>query len=218
MEGCNKRKRVQDDSELHSPESKIHRADPASFVDTLESQLAGLDSVVDKPKLELARVDSGIQSCKSEITRVDSGESCFDSELQDDLFNMLDDSENVAERDSAIHGLDSVIKSFEEEILAPGSDSLDPNLGFLFGASDDELGLPPVKAHQAEGQTGRVDPDELDITGFMGFEDGLPNHDALGFGVDEYDGGFAVADGGLLDYGETADVLWRSESLRNVSV
>ncbi|CAL0323965.1 unnamed protein product [Lupinus luteus] len=216
MEECNKRKRVPHDSVYSEPHSKTHRVDSGSDVNSSESHLT--------------RADSCVNSCESELTRVDS-------EIQEDLFNIFDDSENVAERDSAIQGLDSVIKSFEEEILAPGSgldprdpksvpdssELLQPNLGYLFEASDDELGLPPSVPES--GEPGRVEPDAVDqpdavdLSGFVDFEDDIPNYDAFGFSnevVAECDGvagGLAAVDE-LFDYSETAENLWQLESLQ----
>ncbi|OIW03648.1 hypothetical protein TanjilG_22305 [Lupinus angustifolius] len=209
MEECNKRKRVPSDSADSEPESKVHRVGLGSDVNSFES--------------ELTRVDSCVNSCESELTRVDSGESCLNTEIQDDIFDILD-SENVVERDSAIQELDSVIKSFEEEIFAPGS-GLDPvdsnsvpdcvelqtslNLGYLFEASDDELGLPPTAPESDE--PGRVNSEELDLTGFVGFEDIIPNYDIFGFenklvaecdGEDDGSRTFTAADW-LFDYTES---------------
>ncbi|KAF8090641.1 hypothetical protein N665_0470s0007 [Sinapis alba] len=59
--------------------------------------------------------------------------------LRDDLF---DDSGH----DSKIQDLDSLMKSFEDELSTTteqGSGETLPDLGYLFEASDDELGLPP---------------------------------------------------------------------------
>lgn len=216
MEECNKRKRVPDDS-FDSPESKIHRVDSAG------SDVNSFGSL-------LTRAYSGVNSSESQLTRVDSDESCLNSEIQDDFFNILDDTDNVPERDSAIQGLDSVMKSFEEEILAPGSDSnpepgsgeLQPNLGYLLEASDDELGLPPTAKATETEKPDRVGPEGVDLSGFLGFEDDMQNYNSFGFGnglVAECDGdngvaGDFVAVDGLFDYAETADNLWRFESLQ----
>ena len=65
---------------------------------------------------------------------------------------LLDDSDTVTGRDSDIHDLDSVMKSFEQELsgnnnnsvvdlTSDSGDSL-PEFGYLQEASDDELGLP----------------------------------------------------------------------------
>ncbi|BAU02802.1 hypothetical protein LR48_Vigan10g020500 [Vigna angularis] len=171
-------------------------------------------------------------SPESKIPRVDSSESSVlhsDVQLQHDIFNMLDDADNVPDRDT-VQGLDSVIKSFEDEIKAPTLDPNDPTqvpdsgelqtkLGYLLEASDDELGLPPTEA-AVEEEPGRVDPALLELAGFNGFEDYVPGFDAFGFGsgfAAESDGGvgsFVTVDG-LFDYADSAaDVLWRSESLQ----
>ncbi|KAK7271259.1 hypothetical protein RJT34_27002 [Clitoria ternatea] len=188
---------------------------------------------VDSPGSKIPRVESesdpDVNSDESHLIRVDSSESGHDpvlgseDQLQDDIFSIFDDSDNVPERDSVL-GLDSVIKSFEDEINAPSLDSGDPNrfsesgelqanLGYLLEASDDELGLPPTVAQ--EEVPGRVGSEGMDLTGFMGFED-----DVFGFGTgfvaecDGGNGGFVTADG-LFDYAEpAADALWRSESLQ----
>ncbi|WVZ21798.1 hypothetical protein V8G54_000342 [Vigna mungo] len=122
---------------------------------------------------------------------------------------MLNDAENVTERDPAVEveHLDSFIKSFEEEILAPPSDPnvspepevFKPNLGYLLEASDDELG-------------------GVDLTGFLGFEDDIRSYEGFGFvgydAVDDNGGGYVTIDC-LFDHAEPgADILWRSESLQ----
>ncbi|KAG4400592.1 hypothetical protein AAZX31_07G086800 [Glycine max] len=207
-------------------ESKKRVRDESSYSPESQTQL------VDSPESESQRVDSP----ESKIRRVDSSESQLDSvldsevRLQDDIFNILDDADNVPERDS-VQGLDSVIKSFEDEINAPGSDSgsgdptqepdsgeLQSNLGYLLEASDDELGLPPTVVDGEE--TGRVGPEMTELARLMGFEDDIPSYDAFGFGSgfaaesDGGAGGFVTVDG-LFDYSDpAADVLWRSESLQ----
>ncbi|ESW24767.1 hypothetical protein PHAVU_004G158400 [Phaseolus vulgaris] len=165
------------------------------------------------------------------IPRVHSSESLLqpDVHLQDHIFNILDDADNVSDR-ATVQGLDSVIKSFEDEIKAPAFDptqlpdsgELQNKLGYLLEASDDELGLPPTEA--AAEEPGRVDP-ELDpemaeLAAFNGFEDYVPGFDAFGFGsefaaeCDDGAAGFVTVDG-LFDYADSpADVLWRSESLQ----
>ncbi|KAG5030198.1 hypothetical protein AAZX31_05G218300 [Glycine max] len=154
------------------------------------------------------------------------------SRVDPDLLNMLNDAENVTERDPTMQGLDSVIKSFEEEILSPlpnpnlasEAEVFNPNLGYLLEASDDELGLPPAVAPGEDAtnpqtlDSGRVGSDGVDLTGFLGFEDDIVN--CGGFGLTGYDdvegdgGGYVTIDG-LFDYAEPgADILWRSESLQ----
>ncbi|KAK7380036.1 hypothetical protein VNO78_32383 [Psophocarpus tetragonolobus] len=182
--------------------------------------------LVDSPESKIRRVDSSDSGINSAESQPDDSEA----QLQDDIFNILDDTDNVPERDS-VQGLDSVIKSFEDEINAPSSDldwgdttqisdygELQSDLGYLLEASDDDLGLPPTKV--AGEEPGKLNLEMAEIASFMGFEDDIPSYDAFGFGsglVGDSDGGvgaFVTVDG-LFDYAEpTADVLWRSESLQ----
>ncbi|KAL1363619.1 hypothetical protein HN51_011821 [Arachis hypogaea] len=214
MEECNNKKRVRDDSDTESPESKIPR--------------------VDSPVSQLTRVNSA-ESCEEsggwELVRIESENSVVE-ELHGEILNILDDMDNVAERDSTFQGLDSVIKSFEEEILASGQDSnpvpefgdFIPNLGYLLEASDDELGLPPTVTPTEEvkpeiEESGRVGPDGLDLTGFLGIEDDFRGYEAFGFGngglvdYDDSENDYVMIDG-LFDYADTTDILWRPESLQ----
>lgn len=195
------KKRVRDDSHSNSNDSLKHPR-----VETNSSELSRVDSA----EFQLARVDPA-------------------------LLDMLDDTENVTERDPTmeVQDLDSVIKSFEEEILAPPPNPnlapepevFKPNLGYLLEASDDELGLPPtvgpsedvIKPETVE--SGRVGPDGVDLTGFLGFEDDIRNYESFGFvgydDVEDNGGGYVTIDG-LFDFAEpgSADILWRSESLQ----
>ncbi|KAK4283441.1 hypothetical protein QN277_000391 [Acacia crassicarpa] len=233
------RKRVRDDSSEFDEdllESKISRVHSDSDVNSSESQLTRTNS------------DSS-ESCNNsegdEPGRVDSSEtaaapleSAGATEIEDDLLmNILDESDNsTGERDPTMQGLDSVIKSFEDEILAPGSDLVDSDLvhessdlRHLLEASDDELGLPPTVTPPAEEDKpesltegfSRVGPDGIDLSGFMGFEDDIPQYEALGYGngvfveygAEDNGGGFVTLDG-LFDHADSGDVLWRSESLQ----
>jgi hypothetical protein len=197
--------------------------------------------------------DSDADSYESKrVLRVDSGSddnssgSCVDSdgsepvqvetdsyevnEIKDEILNILDETENV----TTVQGLDSLIKSFEDEILAPGqdlnpthvpvSDDLNPNLGYLLEASDDELGLPPTVTPNEEKElpetndSGRVGPDGVDLSGFFWFEEDIRNNEAFGFMgydavADDNGGGYVTIDG-LFDYADSGDLLWRSETLQ----
>ena len=63
------------------------------------------------------------------------------------MLGILSDSDELTEGDSAIHDLDSVIKSLQDELNLPQQTEVtvaaQPDLGYLLEASDDELGLPP---------------------------------------------------------------------------
>ncbi|XP_022754840.1 uncharacterized protein LOC111303083 [Durio zibethinus] len=199
------------------------------------------------PYLKLARVDLANTSSNSpEFTHFepDSYDGYFRSpeakRIQEDLLNILDDSDPVIGPDPAIKGLDSVIKSFEEEILVPtkatlpvmSSDSGDfrPELGFLLEASDDELGLPPsFSSVEEEQKVGTVDVEEgggLGAVGFgetMGYEFPIPSYESLEFGIggdsdasnnNHSNSGDFVALGGLFEPAvDISELMWRPESL-----
>ncbi|XP_022136035.1 uncharacterized protein LOC111007824 [Momordica charantia] len=118
--------------------------------------------------------------------RVDSHDSDSDSpevkRIRDDLLDLLEDSDP----DPAAQDLDSVIKSFAEEIspvssppLPPAAESL-PELGYLLLASDDELGLPP-----SDGSTSHAPEPSSEIGEIWGFEDPIPGYDSFELGEGE---------------------------------
>lgn len=196
----NKRKRDENDSDLNSPEPKLTRID--------------LDNSAESTLLN------------SENSDLNSPETHLSEE---DLLNILDDSDIVTDRDPAIQGLDSVIKSFEEEILvqapAPAvvidqtSDSGEsqPELGYLLEASDDELGLPPTtssgeeaKIEAVDFEASSADPEAVGLDGILlGFENEIPSYDSFEFGIgvdsesnlNDNNSEF-VALGGLFDYSD----------------
>lgn len=186
------------------------------------------------------RVDDGVNSPELKRFHADSAESELNSpeakRIHDDLLNILDDSDVVTDRDSAIQGLDSVIRSFEEEILVPSpamaaqdltSDSgkSQPELGYLLGASDDELGLPPTVASGEEARIEAVDfetrsSDAVGLDGMLGFENEMRSYDIFEFGIG-VDSDSHVNDGssefvplgGLFDHSDVSEFSWRPESL-----
>lgn len=93
-------------------------------------------------------------------------------EIQEDLLNILDDTDASIDRESAIQDLDSVIRSFEKEIEVPVP-VVQSELGFLLEASDDEIGLPPT------GEKGEIEgvnhaapfSGSGGVKGIFGFED-----------------------------------------------
>ncbi|CAH8372208.1 unnamed protein product [Eruca vesicaria subsp. sativa] len=139
--------------------------------------------------------------------------------LRDDL---LDDSDP----EPVSQDLDSVMKSFEDELSStltrvPGETQ--PDLGYLLEASDDELGLPPVspvpvakEVETTETLTDlvRASSDSSGVDELWGFEDSFSNYGSLdfGYGVDYVagDGLFGFAD----DCFDAGDLFpWRAESL-----
>ncbi|OMP10264.1 hypothetical protein COLO4_04673 [Corchorus olitorius] len=200
------------------------------------------------PNSKLARVDStdaGSDSPESALSEPDPDDGVVQSpeakRIQEDLLNILDDSDPIIGPDPAIRGLDSVIKSFEEEILVPTetpvpvmtSDSGEsrPDLGFLLEASDDELGLPPsFSLVEEEQKPGTVDVEEgggLGAVGYgemMGYEFPIPNFEAFEFGIggdsdtnnnNNYsNSGDFVALGGLFEAAaDMSELPWQPESL-----
>ncbi|XP_048138798.1 uncharacterized protein LOC115734823 [Rhodamnia argentea] len=226
MEEKEDKKRARDDSAVDSPESNLTRVDSAgSDLGSPESKRA---RAVPDPNLDSANSDL----CSPEAKRI-----------QYDLLDILDDPEGVTDRDPAIQGLDSVIRSFEEEILVPPAPSaLDlsfeaaetrSELGYLLEASDDELGLPPSFVSSAEDD-GKVADGELPTPaglGFgetMAFENDMSGYDSFEFVPEATSNGNNshatgnefVTLGGLFDFPEGScepdegpEMLWRPESL-----
>lgn len=215
----NNKKRARDESDdsvgVNSPEStKLARVDSASS--------DGDNSSESDANASKGSFDSGVSS------PVVVG-------IQNDLLDIFDDSDP----DPAIQGLDSVIRSFEEEILFPNpapsammtsltGDSR-PDLGYLLEASDDELGLPPT--FSSVGEDPKVENTDL---GTGGSGSGSVTLDDMGLGFDELSnfepykfgiGGesentvpndYITLGGGLFESYEPGDVsefLWRPESL-----
>ncbi|KAK9926272.1 hypothetical protein M0R45_023513 [Rubus argutus] len=210
------RKRARDDSEASPPESKLIRVDSSS-----SDANSGESSFTDRVDPDELGLD------------LDPAEAKM---IQEDLLNILEDADTVVDRDPAIQGLDSVIKSFEEEIQLPGApafappvettsgsgESSQPELGYLLEASDDELGLPPTKSEESKMEAADFSASSSETAAalYKGFEnDMFPSYDAFDFGIGGYSesngGGEYVALGGLFDYsdGGVSEVSWRTESL-----
>ncbi|KAK8615494.1 hypothetical protein V6N13_017080 [Hibiscus sabdariffa] len=151
--------------------------------------------------------------------------------IPEELLSILDGSDPIIEPDLEIHGLDLVIKSFEEEILVPApapipvtkSDSgeLLPELSSLLEASDFSF----VEEEQKIANVGAEEGGGLGAVGFaetMGYEFPLPSYELFEFGVggdsdinsgnnnsDDF-----VALGGLFDTTtDISELTWRPESL-----
>ncbi|WOK93458.1 hypothetical protein Cni_G02156 [Canna indica] len=179
---------------------------------------------------------------------VDELESPEVKRLRDDLlFDMLDeDTAATGDEDLA-----SVMKSLEEEIALPsprsepqlGEEAFDvagqPDLGFLFEASDDELGLPPTDVPSSADESGGTAEPQVEVEamplpesdGFgqiWGLDDAIEGYDGFGLVMRPEAGEAAPAaaedglvfDGGLFDYADElsgpydmSDLSWRPESL-----
>ncbi|KAL3512259.1 hypothetical protein ACH5RR_024976 [Cinchona calisaya] len=233
-------KRARDDSgELgsSSPESKRVNAYIDADPKTDES-----DRVDTETKLHSPESNGSQQDWDRNSTESNGAENELDSQavvkFREDILDILYETEMVPE----VQDLDSVIRSFEEEILqlspATGhppavelkSDSgeCQPDLGYLLEASDDELGLPPnVSEAPAQNQsinmsTGNVEADN-GLGNIAGYENELPSYDSFELGLgervtdwDNYgangNGDFLTVDG-LFDYLDGSDFNWQPESL-----
>ncbi|KAL8470624.1 hypothetical protein ACS0TY_033250 [Phlomoides rotata] len=134
--------------------------------------------------------------------------------LREDLLDNLDDDPEFC---TSNQDLDSFMKSFEEEITASAavevvvldSESGDsrPDLGYLLGASDDELGIPPPLASPVLNELVRVESDPSDFGGeFWGL-------DSFGEDAFVYNGEFEELDDGLFDYLDLGFGFGRPETL-----
>ncbi|CAH1414657.1 unnamed protein product [Lactuca virosa] len=170
-------------------------------------------------------------SCKKRV-RSDSDESGFDSvEAKRILLDILDDSD----ASTVNHDLDSFMKSFQDEIspvpeFGAGVNSESrPELGFLFEASDDELGLPPTETDTDTTLTAsekmRVLAESVELSELWGLDDQISNYGSFEyeFGYDDVNvsnysnNGEYVALDGLFDHTDlgfgSSDLSWRPETL-----
>ncbi|BAA99375.1 unknown protein [Oryza sativa Japonica Group] len=139
----------------------------------------------------------------------------------EDLLDMLDDDTDAG---GAAGDLASVMRSFEEEIVAGDvagdvAPTTQPELGFLLEASDDELGLPPATASSSEEEAGAGEPE--DAIGFggqiWGFEDEIGGGGYAGFALTSPEAVAAAAaaaewdddgfDAGLFGFGDEVSAL-----------
>ncbi|MCD7451804.1 hypothetical protein HAX54_013453 [Datura stramonium] len=222
-----------------------------SVGDSPESKRVNTEVETGPDSSELSRVDSksGVSPNRSnsrETEEVQTGvylDSPEAKQIREDILDILDEPDALTESPPEMQDLDSVMKSFEEEILhhSPLHDPLTvldltpsesgeskPDLGYLLEASDDELGLPPTisPADEQVNADSIVVPEAADFVNMVGFEDEMPNYDTFDLGMDaevregdNYDGnsnGDFVTVGGLFDYPEPSDfsdISWRQESL-----
>ncbi|KVH97631.1 uncharacterized protein LOC112523405 [Cynara cardunculus var. scolymus] len=137
--------------------------------------------------------------------------------IRDDLLVVLPDSDVF----TATSDLESLMNSFENEISelpqsvtvanceTVSGESL-PDLGFLFEASDDELGLPPTDITPVETEKNGVSDEWIEVLGEVWrLEDQMFSYDSLeyGFGyacddayINTYNNVEYVALDGLFDY------------------
>ncbi|GJW11698.1 hypothetical protein Tco_1577525 [Tanacetum coccineum] len=123
------------------------------------------------------------------------------------LLDITDDSDV----NSVSQDLDSFIKTFQDEITPS---SPEPSLGFLFEASDDELGLPPTSQ--------RVLAESVELSELWKLDDQITSYDSFEYEFGYSDVNFSynndnsyysddVAIDGLFDHTDLG--LWRTETL-----
>lgn len=203
---CSESKRVRVNSSAGSHHAESYNLVPDATVSDR------VESVTDK--LESGRVNSVYTESDPDLPDITEMGSPETIKITEDILNILDDPDS----DPEIQDLDSVIKSFEEEIHNPDPVTESIGLDYLLGASDDELGLPPA-GDQPERKVSYPDPDPspaVEINEDFAFIDELPSYDSAEFGLGGDNNGSNcdfVTLGGLFDYSEATEFSWRSESL-----
>ncbi|KAD2804287.1 hypothetical protein E3N88_37664 [Mikania micrantha] len=153
--------------------------------------------------------------------RSDSDESGFDSvEAKRILLDILDDSDVP----TVSHDLDSFMKSFQDEIspaqeaVGLTSNSADrQELGFLFEASDDELGLPPTDTNTSFAES-------VELGELWGIDDQFLSYGSFEYevfhddvSINSFNNGEYVVLDGLFDHTDLgfgpSDLSWRPETL-----
>ncbi|XP_021723827.1 uncharacterized protein LOC110691225 [Chenopodium quinoa] len=160
--------------------------------------------------------------------RVDSDPPEFDAKrVREDLLRILDDSDHVPERDSVsqTHDLDSVIRSFEEEITGSGSRSSPVNIVDLTSDSgeypseigqfcENDVGL--LKESESETRVGDGIGVSSEVSGVGEFWD-FPSYDSFGLTIGyEQDHNDYVALDGIFDHSDLnfgSDFLRRPDTL-----
>jgi hypothetical protein len=168
------------------------------------------------------RVDSEVESVECERVQPELDPPEMEM-IPHDILDILDDLETVTDRKPEIQDLDSVIKSFEEEIVQESAAVDSGELGYLLEASDDELGLPPAVSSSGEppeNPVNNVNNLQSESFGFADnvvFENDLPNYDPFEYAfteeIESNDNEDFVMVGGLFDYSETSEHSWMPESL-----
>ncbi|KAL4574542.1 hypothetical protein LXL04_021375 [Taraxacum kok-saghyz] len=152
-------------------------------------------------------------SCKKRVRSDPDGSELDSVEVKRVLLDILDDSDVC----TVSHDLDSFMKSFQDEIspvpesVAEVNSESRPELGFLFEASDDELGLPPTDTETTVtgSEKTNVLAESVELSELWGIDDQISNYGSyeyeLGYGdvnISNYNmsNGEYVALDGLFDH------------------
>uniref|UniRef100_M1CT40 Uncharacterized protein n=1 Tax=Solanum tuberosum TaxID=4113 RepID=M1CT40_SOLTU len=219
-------KRTREDSGLDS----VHESKRVHIEATAGSSSVELNRV--ELELEVNSYDSSKSNQEGHVSSPDFDEYDTDvdvdspeaKQIREDILDILDEPETVGDGVPENQDLDSVIKSFEEEILhrstLPSPHTLidltlsdsgesQSDLGYLLEASDDELGLPPSFSPE-----NHIDS-ESRLKNTIGFENELLRYDSFDLGMlagimdgdnygSENDGDFVTV-GGLFDYADPSN-------------
>ncbi|XP_049410303.1 uncharacterized protein LOC125873410 [Solanum stenotomum] len=204
-------KRVHIEATAGSSSVELNRVELELEVNSYDSSKSNQEGHVSSPDCD---------ECDTDVD-VDSPEA---KQIREDILDILDEPETVGDGVPENQDLDSVIKSFEEEILhrstLPSPHTLidltlsdsgesQSDLGYLLEASDDELGLPPSFSPE-----NHIDS-ESRLENTIGFENELLRYDSFDLGMlagimdgdnygSENDGDF-VTEGGLFDYADPSN-------------
>lgn len=199
-----------------------------SVFDSCESKRVHIEANAGSSSVQSNRVELGLEvnSHGSSELNQDGHDADIDvdslevKQIRENILDILDEPETVT--DGTVpenQDLDSVIKSFEEEILPSStvpsrqtfidltlsdSSEFQSDLGYLLEASDDQLGLPPTFSPE-----NHIDAKSR-LENTIKFENELPRYDSFDLGMlagimdgNNYDGengGDFVTVGGLFDY------------------
>lgn len=186
-------------------ESKIQKKRSRENTDSDSAESKRVNTVFNSP--ESNRVNSDSDS--------DAGVGVYSPEakqIRENILDILDEQETLTDRLPEVEDLDSVMKSFEEEIIVhpstqqtildlKTSDSVDPqpDLGYLLEASDNELGLPPSTVSSSDDHVNEKIK-LLESENVIEVENELlPSHDSFELG--------------LFDYQESSEFSQRAESM-----
>lgn len=201
MEVCeteiNRNKRSRDDSKSASAESKRVHTEEEAVLNSHESNRVNSEPEVNSNS---ARRDAGLGLYSLDV-----------KQIREDILDILNEPETVPDRLTEVQDLDSVIRSFEEEIVHPSTQPAQSDLGYLLEASDDELGLPPTVSASDYYVNAKTDTPE-NAAGIR-FENELPRFDSFemnaGAGDGNSSGVYSNGDfmtlEGLFDYEESLE-------------
>ncbi|KAL3335479.1 hypothetical protein AABB24_031613 [Solanum stoloniferum] len=201
-------KRVHIEANAGSSSVEVNRVELELEVNSYDSSESNQEGHVSSPEFDEYDADVDVDSPEAK-------------QIREDILDILDEPETVRDGVPENQDLDSIIKSFEEEILHPStlpspqtfidltlSDSGESqsDLGYLLEASDDDLGLPPSFSPQShidsESRLGNTNGFENELLRYDSFDFGMPAGIMDGDNYGSENGGDFITVGGLFDYAD----------------